>query len=281
MVVYLDLLILDNFCADAALLYCAIKTVKGSAKWWRVVLSALLGTVLGTGYTILRLYYTVPGAVDFFIKYSVAALLPLTAASFKKKRTYLLCSAAFLAYMFAFAGILTALFGGKMETGGDTLVYTVSGIPSGVLVLASVALVLVGIKFAKRISERGKVLSCTLECVLYHKGKSVKVRGFADTGNRLRDKSGKEVMVAERKAVLPLFSDFSERPAYEKIRVRTVSGESEFFVFRIERIQIYFEGAEHTIEDVAVAVSPRPLAGEYEVILPPSFAKEEYFRQRR
>lgn len=278
MVVYLDLLILDNFCADAALLYCAVRTVKGNAKLWRIVLSALLGTVLGTGYTILCLYYTLPGAVDFIIKYSVAAILPLTAANFKKKRTYVLCSAAFLGYMFAFAGILTALFGGEMSASGDTLVYTVYGIPSGILVMASVIFAFIGIKVAKRISERGKVLSCTLECLLCYKEKSVKVRGFADTGNRLRDRHGKEVAVAERSVILPLFSDFSDRPDHEKIRVQTVNGNSEFFVFRIDRIKIYFQGKEHTIEDVAVAISPQPLAGEYEIILPPSFAKEEYFR---
>ena len=278
MVVYLDLLILDNFCADAALLYCAVRTVKGKAKFWRIALSALLGTILGTGYTILCLYYTVPGAVDFIIKYSVAALLPLPAANFKKKRTYMLCSAAFLGYMFAFAGILTALFGSKMTASGDTLVYTVYGIPSGVLVLACVVFVFIGIRVAQKISERGKVLSCTLECFLYYKGKNVKVRGFADTGNRLRDRYGKEVVVAERSIILSLFSDFSDRPMHEKIQVQTVNGKSEFFVFRIDRIQIYFAGKEHTIEDVAVAISPQPLAGEYEVILPPSFAKEEYFR---
>ena len=46
MVVYLDTLILDNFCADAALLYCAVKTVKGEAKLWRIFLTALFGTPL-------------------------------------------------------------------------------------------------------------------------------------------------------------------------------------------------------------------------------------------
>ena len=51
MKVYLDLLILDNFCADAALLYCAVRTVKGEAKLWRIALSALLGLVSSEHYT--------------------------------------------------------------------------------------------------------------------------------------------------------------------------------------------------------------------------------------
>ena len=79
MKVYLDLLILDNFCADAALLYCAVRTVKGEAKLWRIALSALLGTALGVGYTILTLYYTLPVPVDYLIKYGVAVVLPWTA----------------------------------------------------------------------------------------------------------------------------------------------------------------------------------------------------------
>ena len=55
MKVYLDLLILDNFCADAALLYCAVRTVKGEAKLWRIALSALLGTA-PVSYTHLDVY---------------------------------------------------------------------------------------------------------------------------------------------------------------------------------------------------------------------------------
>ena len=41
MVVYLDLLILDNFCADAALLYLAVRTVKGRVRYLRIALVAL------------------------------------------------------------------------------------------------------------------------------------------------------------------------------------------------------------------------------------------------
>ena len=281
MVVYLDLLILDNFCADAALLYCAIKTVKGTVKFWRIVLSASLGTVLGVGYTIACLYYAFPTAIDFIIKYSVAAMLPMTAAKFKQKKTYIICSLAFLGYMFAFAGILTAFFGGVRSEQGAELVYTVYGIPSGVLVGASIFFAFFGIRIVKKLSEHGKVLRCTLECVLYKGENSVRVRGFADTGNRLRDKRGREVAIAERGAVLALITDFRARTPYERIEVRTVNGTSEMIAFQIDRMEIYLGKNKHTIEDVTVAVSPCPLAGEYGIILPPSYAKEEDFRERR
>ena len=56
MVVYLDTHILDNFCADAALLYCAVKTVKGEAKLWRIFLTALFGTAIAVGYMVFKLY---------------------------------------------------------------------------------------------------------------------------------------------------------------------------------------------------------------------------------
>ena len=64
MVVWLDLLIIDNFCADAALLYCAVKTVKGQARPLRILFAALLGTALGVGYTLFRLCFSVPAAGD-------------------------------------------------------------------------------------------------------------------------------------------------------------------------------------------------------------------------
>ena len=181
--------------------------------------------------------------------------------------------------MFAFAGALTALCGQSMGSEGNTLVYTVYGIPSGALVLGCVAFAAAGEKLAKALLAHTKVLSCTLECVL-HKGENVlRLRGFADTGNRLRDGRGKPVVVAERAAVLKLCGDF-EGCRTEKIVVRTVNGRSEFFAVRIDLLEIYFKERRHTIEDVTVAVSPSPLAGEYSLILPPSFAEEKNFQAR-
>mgnify|MGYP002527715114 CR=1 FL=1 len=97
--------------------------------------------------------------------------------------------------------------------------------------------------------------------------------------NRLRDGRGKPVVVAERSAVLKLCGDF-EGCRTEKIVVRTVNGRSEFFAVRIDLLEIYFKERRHTIEDVTVAVSPSPLAGEYSLILPPSFAEEKNFQAR-
>ena len=99
MTVYLDLLILDNFCADAALLYCAVRTVRGEAKLWRIALAALLGTALGVGYTVLCLFYAIPVPVDLILKFGVTLVLPWCALRAKRRRTYALCSLAFLAYL--------------------------------------------------------------------------------------------------------------------------------------------------------------------------------------
>ena len=80
MVVYVDILFLDNFCADAALLYCAVRTVRGEVSWLRIALAAALGAALGTGYAVFCLYFTVPAAVDFLVRWGVLLLLPLPAA---------------------------------------------------------------------------------------------------------------------------------------------------------------------------------------------------------
>lgn len=279
MIVYLDLLILDNFCADAALLWLAVRTVRGKCSLPRILLSALLGTALGVGYTLFCLYYTLPAAVDFFLKYAVALVLPLSAARFEKKRSYLFCSLAFLGYMFAFAGALTALCGQSMTSEGRTLVYTVYGIPSGALVLGCVVFAAVGEKLVKSLLAHTKVLSCTLECVLRKGENTLRLRGFADTGNRLRDGRGKPVVVAERAAVLKLCGDF-DGCRTEKITVKTVNGKSDLFAVRIDLLEIYFKEGRHTIEDVTVAISPSPLAGEYGLILPASYAEEKNFQAR-
>lgn len=280
MVVYLDTLILDNFCADAALLYCAVKTVKGEAKFWRIFLTALLGTALAVAYTIFRLYFTVPMPVDWLVKYGVAAVLPLPAARFKKKSTYALCSLAFVGYMFALAGMLTALFSQIMPNEGEgEMTYTLFRLPSGVLAAGCVLVVAFGIRIAKALKKHGKTAAYICTCRLTLRGASVEAKAFVDTGNRLTDRRGRPVAVAERSLVLALLGEnlFSGKTACEKLAVETVNGKSELTLFRVDELQIYFRDRSHIVKDVAVAVSPRPLAGEYSIILPPAFAKEEDF----
>lgn len=283
MVVYLDTLILDNFCADAALLYCAVKTVKGEAKLWRIFLTALFGTAIAVGYMVFKLYYTVPAAVDLLVKYGVAAVLPLPAAKFKKKRTYALCSLAFVGYMFALAGMLTALFAKVSPNEGEgELTYTLFRLPSGVLVAGCVLVVVFGIRFAKMLTRHGKTAAYICTCRLTLGGSSVTAKAFVDTGNRLRDGHGSPVAVAERSLALSLLADglFTGKTPCEKLAVETVNGKSELTVFKIDELEIYFKDKSHIVKDVAVAISPRPLAGEYSLILPPAFAKEEDFEER-
>lgn len=283
MVVYLDTLILDNFCADAALLYCAVKTVKGEAKLWRIFLTALFGTAIAVGYMVFKLYYTVPAAVDILVKYGVAAVLPLPAAKFKKKRTYALCSLAFVGYMFALAGMLTALFAKVSPNEGEgELTYTLFRLPSGVLVAGCVLVVVFGIRFAKMLTRHGKTAAYICTCRLTLGGSSVTAKAFVDTGNRLRDRHGNPVAVAERSLALSLLADglFTGKTPCEKLAVETVNGKSELTVFKIDELEIYFKDKSHIVKDVAVAISPRPLAGEYSLILPPAFAKEEDFEER-
>ena len=283
MVVYLDTLILDNFCADAALLYCAVKTVKGEAKLWRIFLTALFGTAIAVGYMVFKLYYTIPAAVDILVKYGVAAVLPLPAAKFKKKRTYALCSLAFVGYMFALAGMLTALFAKVSPNEGEgELTYTLFRLPSGVLVAGCVLVVVFGIRFAKMLTRHGKTATYICTCRLTLDGSSVTAKAFVDTGNRLRDRHGNPVAVAERSLALSLLADglFTGKTPCEKLAVETVNGKSELTVFKIDELEIYFKDKSHIVKDVAVAISPRPLAGEYSLILPPAFAKEEDFEEK-
>lgn len=303
MVVYIDLLLLDNFCADAALLYCAVRTVRGQAKPLRIACTALAGAAAAVGYTLLGLYVSIPPPADFFIKYAVAALLPLPAAKFRRKRTYALCSLAFLGYMAAFAGILTALFSADMPAVGEAgLVYTFGGLPSGVLAAACVGFGALAVRLVRALAGQARVAAGCLRCVLVLGEKKVSLRAFADTGNRLRGEAGEPVVVADRAAALALlqgriaFGDGTGGEAEEggvpgdgksgplrggRIAVHTVSGTAFFPWLRIDRLEIYCGKRANIIEDVTVAVSPRPLAGEYGALLPPEYADISFSRQGR
>lgn len=318
MVVYIDLLLLDNFCADAALLYCAVRTVRGQAKPLRIALTALAGAAAAVGYTLLGLYVSIPPPADFFIKYAVAALLPLPAAKFRRKRTYVLCSLAFLGYMAAFAGVLTALFSADMPAVGEAgLIYTFGGLPSGVLAAACVGFGALAVRLVRALAGQARVAAGSLRCVLVLGEQKIEVRAFADTGNRLRGEAGEPVVVADRAAALALLQGSlwgeaedggsgeenaslpggkspplrnaetrgtaSQSPPLRggRIAVHTVSGTAFFPWLRIDRLEIYCGKRANIIEDVTVAVSPRPLAGEYGALLPPEYADISFSRQGR
>ena len=279
MVVYIDLLLLDNFCADAALLYCAVRTVRGQAKPLRIACTALAGATAAVGYTLLGLYVSIPPPLDFFVKYVVAALLPLPAAKFRRKRTYVLCSLAFLGYMAAFAGVLTALFSADMPAAGEAgLIYTFGGLPSGVLAAACVGFGALAVRLVRALAGQARVAAGCLRCVLVLGEQKVEVRAFADTGNRLRGEAGEPVVVADRAAALALLrgrglrweaggaagegggaGDGKSGPLRGgRIAVHTVSGTAFFPWLRIDRLEIYCGKRANIIEDVTVAVSPRP-----------------------
>ena len=270
MVVWLDLLIIDNFCADAALLYCAVKTVKGQARPLRILFAALLGTALGVGYTLFRLYFSVPAAVDAVVKYGVALALPLPAAKFRTRRACALCCMAFVAYMAAFAGILTALFPAQAEGETGGVVFVAESIPSGVLVAGCVLFAFAALRVVRLLASRVRAGSLTYPCVLRLGEREVKAKGFADTGNRLTDARGQGVVVADRLAALALVR--GQSPPREQIEVTTVGGKTLLTAFRIDEIKIYCGGGENIIKDVTVAVSAHPIAGEYGLILPAAFA---------
>ena len=121
------------------------------------------------------------------------------------------------------------------------------------------------------LTRHGKTAAYVCTCRLTLGGSSVTAKAFVDTGNRLRDGHGSPVAVAERSLALSLLADglFTGKTPCEKLAVETVNGKSELTVFKIDEVK-----------DVAVAISPRPLAGEYSLILPPAFAKEEDFEER-
>ena len=138
MTVYLDLIILDNFAADFALLYLAVKTARGEVKLWRLALTALAIAV-----------------------------------------------GAFLAYMFALAGLLTALFSDpQIEEGGGALTYTIGGVPSGVLVACTVLFVAAAKKTVAKIAKRKKILSLVVDCSLFYRENRVRTRAFLDRARR-------------------------------------------------------------------------------------------------
>jgi len=269
MIIYLDLLIIDNFTADFALLYLAVKTVKGKVKTWRLALSSLIGTALAVLYAIFTLYYRLPAVVEILVKYGVLMGLAIIACPSTRKKTIPLCVVAYLAYNFAFAGLLTALFTRVEVQHGQTLAYTVYGVPTGVLVGALVFFVWISKKTVAKISKRKKQLSYIADCEIFYKENKVSARAYMDSGNLLTV-NGTPIFLATKALAIKVLGDyiFIGKTKAIKVDVQTVNGKSEISAFKIDKIEIYYAKEKNIIKDVALAISPLKMQGEYDLIAP-------------
>lgn len=175
--VYIEYAILDNLIIDGLLLWCAAKTLKLSAKWWRI----LFGAIIGTLCALFSVY--VQGIWLYVIKFATLLIMCVVAVGFGKKLFWHILLT--LAYTFLLGGAIVGLFelfnvnyvndGGTFyELNVPLFVYVIAG----ALVAFLCYSVAVYFKGLKKIAPHLVKATVTLD-------KKYNVSAFLDSGNTL------------------------------------------------------------------------------------------------
>lgn len=189
MEIVIEYVLLDNFLIDALLMTLAIKTLKLPLSKAGIICSA----AFGAGFAVVSPLITVSGILAVLIKLLVAFIMSFMAC-FSLKRVFSRF-AVFVLYTFAFGGALIAVFTFLgIEVYDAMYLGYVSELPLGTL-LVSIIIFAWGILRLLKSLKNKKIWSSSVSLEIEILGKTKKVSGFIDTGNTLKNRAGKPVVV--------------------------------------------------------------------------------------
>ena len=245
MLVYVEIVLFENFLIDGLILYLVTKTLKQKTNWWGLSVSSLFGSL----FALFSIKINSSVLILVFLKFLVCFLMSVMLCfNFEKilKKAFLL-----FFYTFLFGGMILCVFN-FLGISNNFSVF--AGYNSSLLIGGIIALVVIFFIILKKFIEKflkHKKISCFLFDVnLKINGKSLSLKGFLDTGNTLETKDGKPVLMISQKFLKRFFS-VDERLSiflkkYQNLNIKSpqtfnvfsVSGKTEVFVFEPQSCEI-------------------------------------------
>lgn len=220
MKIYLDLVILINFCYDLLLLMSVSVILKRQAKLYRLIIASLLGTI-----SIVLLFLPINKLVLFFLKILFSVGMIIISFGFKSIKSFInnmmylyMCSVILGGFLY-FLNI-------EFKTDKFSVNYLV-------LLIVAPGILYLYYKEHKRFAS---TYNYNLNvCICFCNGKTYSCSGFVDTGNKLRDPiTGKYVIILSRKILVNLINIRS--PIYVGYKALNKKGLIE--CFKIKYIKV-------------------------------------------
>lgn len=251
MIVYVEWVLLDNFCLDFLLGYLTLRIIGNKVKFFGVFLSAALGCL----FALLS-----PMITKYVLLFKVAVLFLSTVfLSFGKSlRGYLVLTLVYAVLSFALSGALTFFLEGKLS-------YSFVGVKRGgviAVISGGAFFFLYSVRQAIGLMKEKKRRSKYAVAELVSGARSVKLNALFDSGNLLTDSEGNGIVVSDERAIRAL----GELASIGEMEIHSAGGSKVLKLVKIPLIKIYSEGKENTLNNVTVALSDLP--EEYAVILP-------------
>lgn len=259
MTVYVEYVLIDNFIIDYLLLRCAFMISGYQTSKKRLILCSLIASLFSLLFPLIN-FSAVPLTI---LKFSFGAFIVSVSGKFVTFKQYLVTLTCFF--------IVTFLTGGAIIG-----VYSLIGVKEfseWMVAFCFIPVYLLSFAFKKFLSyfyKRRTTMSLIYEVEIENEGKTVKTKGFLDTGNSLYDRLD-PVIVCEKDLFIKImgFNDFSK---LRKITVNTANGKSDNFCIIIEKIKI-FDGSNENIHfNVAVVLASVNIAG-CELLIHPALIK--------
>ena len=245
MQVYVELAVLENFCMDFTLLYCAKLVVKNAAGWKRVGIASALGACFAVAFPLFQLN----GVWAVVVKIFSGLLICLCAGKFKSFKGYFKFAAAFLIFSAVLAGALIGVFSlagiDYIEGGG----FVLSSVPVGIPLFGALCLVIAARAIKNKFTKIGKN---TVNCRIYAGELQVTLSGFFDSGNKVYYR-GEPVSVIPENSAEKLIDTEGIK---DGIKIHTVAGSKIMKVFTADRLEIDDGHKISTYHGVKIGISP-------------------------
>ena len=250
MQVYIELAVIENFCMDFTLLYCAKLAAKNPAH----VLKVALGAALGAAAAVLIPLCSLKGAAAVAVKILSGFVICFAAGKFKNFKSYVVYSGVFLGFTAVLGGALIGIFSLAGLEYGEGGGYVISSIPVGIPLFGALCLIIFARKIAAKLRRGGRT---EVRCRIYSGEKHIELSGFFDSGNKVYH-GGCPVSVIPLTEAMKLVD---ESRIKDKVKIHTVAGSKYLKVFTADRIEILGGEKANVIKNIKIGISLRPSGG--------------------
>ena len=245
MQVYVELALLENFCMDFTLLYCAKLASRNTAHIFRLIIASALGACFAVVFPLFNL----GGVWAVVVKIISGLIICLIGGKFKGFKSYFKTTAIFTGFTFLLGGALIAVFtltGWEYSSGNGFLL---SSIPIGIPLFCALMLVIIARKIGARLKKTQKA---TVKCKICAGEKSVELEGFFDSGNKV-SKLGQPISVIPLTAAIKIVDESGIK---DTVKIHTVAGSKKLKIFTADKIEIYDGEKTNIIKNVKIGISP-------------------------
>lgn len=261
MTVYVEYVFIDNFVIDLLLFKTTFKITGKTVSRARLIVCALLGAIFALFYPLITENIFIITAAKILF----GLFLTFCAAKFSSAKDYAAFTAVFMGLTFFVGGIIIGVF--SLFGLDYSAEYSIGLMILPVYIALSAVKRLITFFYRKK-DLTGLIVSVEIVCG----DKTVKIKGFFDTGNGLYADFS-PVIVVSKNAVAPLINpNFMKNAKY--LQISTAVGKDKKISFKPDAVVIYSGGEKNIFNNVRVCVVNETFIG-YDAILHPALMEKE------